>query len=170
MQPDEARRALGVGPGATADELRRAWRRLVRESHPDVAPPGTDAAGRTARINAAYTLLRADGGPPPAPEPAVARGDSGLLVFAGSPTPTYLRLLEAAHRLGDVTHVDLDGGLLEVLVDDPTVGTCSVLVDVASRPDGTTAAAVSIEVLSHPLAEPDPELLPAVLEELAAAG
>lgn len=173
-RPDEARRTLGVGAGATPAELRRAWRRLVREAHPDVAPPGTDAAGRTARINAAYTLLRAglrDGRqetrtPVPAPPPKAAVG-SGTIVFDGAPTPTFLRLLEAAYRVGDVTHIDLDGGLLEILVDEPGVGVCSVLVDVEGRPDGRTEASVSIEVLNDPLEVPDAALLRSLLEDLA---
>lgn len=180
MQPDEARRALGVGPEATHDQLRQAWRRLVRQSHPDVAPDGADAGGRTARLNTAYALLRslpprAVAPPPrpptmgPAPPPEQVGSDSGLLVFDLAATPTFLRLLEAAHRLGDVTHLDLDGGLLEILVDEPGVGTCSVLVDVEGRPDGTTAAAVSIEVLSDPLAIPEASFLRHVLEDLAAA-
>ena len=179
MDPEEARRALGIGSGATPAELRRAWRRLVREAHPDVAPGGTDAGERTARINAAYTLLRSGRrpsvgtpapapGPHPAPPPAPVRADSGTLVFAGPPTPTYLGLLEAAHRIGDVTHIDLDGGLLEILVDGPGVGTCSVLVDVEGRPDGGTEASVSIEILNDPLRTPEPALLRSVLDGLAA--
>jgi hypothetical protein len=135
-----------------------------------VAPAGTDAGGRTARINAAYTLLRAEGAAtPPSPPPPAGRVavDTGTIVFDASTGATFLRLLEAAYRVGDVTHIDPDGGLLEVLVDEPDLGTCSVLVDIEGRPDGRTEATVSIEALNDPLGRPDPALLQALLDDLA---
>jgi DnaJ like chaperone protein len=61
---DEAYLILGVGPDASPDELRRAYRRLLRESHPDLAIAGglppecvALATARMARINAAYDRL-----------------------------------------------------------------------------------------------------------------
>jgi preprotein translocase subunit Sec63 len=35
---------LGVGPDATAEEIRSAYRHLVRELHPDTRSPALDAA------------------------------------------------------------------------------------------------------------------------------
>jgi hypothetical protein len=47
---------LGVGPDASADELRRAYYRRARELHPDVNPAGrTDEAMR--RVNQAWAIL-----------------------------------------------------------------------------------------------------------------
>ena len=59
-----ALRALGLGETAKADEIRAAYRRLVREHHPDMASPGNRAAAtrKTAEINLAYEYLR-DTGP-----------------------------------------------------------------------------------------------------------
>jgi curved DNA-binding protein len=49
--------ALGVGRGASAEEIRSAYRRLARENHPDVnKDPG--AAERFSEIAEAYEVLR----------------------------------------------------------------------------------------------------------------
>jgi curved DNA-binding protein len=49
--------ALGVGRGASAEEIRSAYRRLAREHHPDVSKdPG--AAERFSEIAEAYEVLR----------------------------------------------------------------------------------------------------------------
>jgi len=50
---DEARAILGVGPGAGAEEIRAAHRRLVAQVHPDKG--GT--AELTRRVNAARDVL-----------------------------------------------------------------------------------------------------------------
>ena len=47
---------LGVGRNATADEIRRAYRRLARQYHPDVNQ-SSDAADRFAEMQEAYEVL-----------------------------------------------------------------------------------------------------------------
>ncbi|HEV2188645.1 MAG TPA: TerB family tellurite resistance protein [Stellaceae bacterium] len=61
---DDPHAILGVTAGASADEIRVAYHRLVREHHPDVLisqglPPEimARASARVARINAAHDLL-----------------------------------------------------------------------------------------------------------------
>ena len=53
---------LDVRPNASATAIKRRWRELAREHHPDRAAGDREAAarltGRMARINAAYDLLR----------------------------------------------------------------------------------------------------------------
>jgi DnaJ like chaperone protein len=63
---------LGVAPDASAGAIHEAYRRLVRESHPDLViaqglPPECIAlaTARVARINAAYDRLIKRGGRPP---------------------------------------------------------------------------------------------------------
>jgi DnaJ like chaperone protein len=62
--PDDPFAILGVLPGASADAIREAYHRLVRESHPDLViaqglPPECIAlaTARVARINAAYERI-----------------------------------------------------------------------------------------------------------------
>jgi curved DNA-binding protein CbpA len=56
---------LDVQPGATPAQIKRRWRELAREHHPDTAASAGDSTAeadrrttRMARINAAYDLLR----------------------------------------------------------------------------------------------------------------
>jgi hypothetical protein len=57
---------LGIEPGATATQIKAAWRKLARTHHPDLT--GDDPAAsqratrRMAEINAAYVDLTRDGG------------------------------------------------------------------------------------------------------------
>lgn len=57
-----AYRALGVSAGALPDEIKRAYRRLVREYHPDLHPDAThderrSLSARFAEVTAAYKSL-----------------------------------------------------------------------------------------------------------------
>lgn len=49
--------ALGVGRTATADDIRRAYRSLAKELHPDVRPGDKAAEERFKRATAAFNLL-----------------------------------------------------------------------------------------------------------------
>jgi DnaJ-domain-containing protein 1 len=62
MQRLVAYRALGLSAGAASDEVKRAYRRLVREYHPDLHPEATSDERRTlstrfAEVTAAYRSL-----------------------------------------------------------------------------------------------------------------
>lgn len=57
-----AYRALGLSAGAPADDVKRAYRRLVREYHPDLHPEATQEEGRAlsvrfSEVTAAYRSL-----------------------------------------------------------------------------------------------------------------
>ena len=47
---------LGVGREASADEVKKAWRKLARRHHPDVNQQA-DAAARMSELNEAYAVL-----------------------------------------------------------------------------------------------------------------
>jgi curved DNA-binding protein CbpA len=49
--------ALGVGPDASPDEIRGAYRRAARDSHPDLHPGDATAAERFKRVQIAYEVL-----------------------------------------------------------------------------------------------------------------
>jgi hypothetical protein len=148
----EARARLGVAAGAPWSEVRGAFRRLLRANHPDVVLGEGGATARTALLIEAYERLRAAAGEEPeAPGPAGAVGftvvDSGTLAFAAPADEVFLRLLEVAHEIGDVTYVDPDVGLLETVVQLEAGPTCSLVVSLQGRGTGVTEAFCTLEPL-----------------------
>ncbi|MBU6407736.1 MAG: DnaJ domain-containing protein, partial [Alphaproteobacteria bacterium] len=49
--------ALGLSRSATADDIRRAYRKLAKELHPDVRPGDSAAEDRFKRVTSAFNLL-----------------------------------------------------------------------------------------------------------------
>ena len=140
MEIAEALRVLKLPDDPDWDAVRRAHRRAIVAAHPDTG----GSAARAALVNQALdTLGRAtDHGrrrlsapatpTPPAPRPAH--------VPLRDPAEVLLRLAEVAHDVGEVVFVDIEAGLLEVVVgDEPGVGQLTASVDVANR-DGVPVA------------------------------
>ena len=48
---------LGVGKGASPEEIKKKYRKLARKYHPDVNPGDRQAEARFKRINEAYRIL-----------------------------------------------------------------------------------------------------------------
>jgi DnaJ-class molecular chaperone len=57
MAADDPYAALGVKRDASPDEIRKAYRKLAKQFHPDLNPGKKDAESRFKAINAAYDLL-----------------------------------------------------------------------------------------------------------------
>lgn len=71
--------ALGLTRSASQADIKAAYRKLVRTSHPDIHPDDPDAAARFVGISAAYDLLK---------DPATrARFDAGEIDAAGHEKP-----------------------------------------------------------------------------------
>jgi curved DNA-binding protein CbpA len=54
-------KVLGVAPGATDDEIKKAHRALAKKYHPDLNPGNSAAAEKMNEINAAYDILTKPG-------------------------------------------------------------------------------------------------------------
>jgi DnaJ domain len=148
----EARAVLGIVDGAGWDDVRAAYRRLIRAAHPDVAR-GTSR--QAARLNEAYAVLsraRRSGAvvmprgapspppPPPPPPPAVGFTIVGhdTMLLAAPPGEAFALLLDAGHRVGAVSYVDRSCGIFDVVVREDDEAR-SLLVTLEPRAHGTEA-------------------------------
>lgn len=139
---DDPRAVLGVGPDATAAQLRRARRRLAKQLHPDLHADATraEAERRMAQVNLAFDqLLGTVAVPvPPAARPAArppagARADA--FAIEALPVDAFEATLLAAVELGDVVRAE-EPYLMAVLLDFP--GPCQCLLELAPDAGGTT--------------------------------
>jgi hypothetical protein len=181
MDAVEARAVLGVGPRAGWVEVRAAYRRAIRGAHPDTH--GAAATATAVRVNEAYAVLRrlqragtldAAVAPPPAPPPpppppptvGVAVETDDVLLLAAPPDEAFVVLLEAAHRVGNVSYVDRSSGIFEAVIrqDDET---CSLLVTLQARAHGTEAL-LALEALERAASLPTARVLARLLEALGA--
>ena len=94
MDTGEALAVLGISPGATADEVRTAYRRLIRTSHPDRSGGDPAATHQTARLTQAYAVIRsaieANGGSSvPAGACTAMASPSSSWASTGAPCPSY---------------------------------------------------------------------------------
>jgi hypothetical protein len=167
MDRAEAAAVLGVRDGASTRQVRAAYRQRIRERHPDRAGP--NATLDAARIIEAYRVMsdpapavvprRAEPAPaPPRADPAggtVVLVDDDTVAFAFPADEVFGLLVEAADDIGDVTYVDPDAGLLEVLVTLPFGGPWSVVVSLQGRADRVEAFC-TVEALDGSEARPGP--------------
>ncbi|NCQ24812.1 MAG: molecular chaperone DnaJ [Rhodobacteraceae bacterium CG17_big_fil_post_rev_8_21_14_2_50_63_15] len=56
--PNDPYKTLGVTKAATTEEIKKAYRKLVRTSHPDLHPDDAGAEARFKAIGAAYDILK----------------------------------------------------------------------------------------------------------------
>lgn len=174
MTLDEALDVLDLRELPDEPTARRAYRSRLRRTHPDVND-AEDATERTVRITAAFRVVLAQlaqpeqpSGPPPGaapppatdpepptePAPAVALVDAETVGIAAPAQEVLPLLIEAAHRLGDITYLDPGAGLLEVIVEFVGAPTSSVVLSLQGRATGLTEVFCSVEPLSGGEAPP----------------
>ena len=55
---DDPYKVLGVSPDASDEEIKRAYRKLAKQYHPDLNPGDQEAAKKMQAINAAYEQIK----------------------------------------------------------------------------------------------------------------
>ena len=164
---------LGLGPGATWDEVRAARRRLVKSLHPDLHPGGggVEAGRRLAAVNRAVDQLRAARDDPTPADDVVAEGptvetrpvEALSFVIEASPAVAFEAVLLASVELGDVIHVD-EPTLLGVLLDDP--GPCQCLVELVPQAGGGSIVTLDVGPRAYGECPTVPEVRDALLAEV----
>jgi hypothetical protein len=179
MEVTEARAVLGVAAGDGWAEVRAAYRRAIRAAHPDTH--GRGATATAVRLNEAYAVLRRARqagtldpqrprpAPPPPPPPSpprvgVAVAASDTILLAAPPDEAFALLLEAAHRVGNVSYVDRSCAIFEVVVLQDGES-CSLLVTLQGRAHGTEAL-LTLEAMERAASLPTDRVLGRVVDAL----
>ena len=154
MNRERALRTLGLDAGARSDDINRAYRALIRQAHPDAG--GSTAVA--ARITEAYHWLQRTGSqPPPPPKPPkpdepspVATDDSMTLLVP--PGDVFARLVEVGHRLGEVSYIDRDAGIVQVTFTADNGVVCQLAATVVSGGSTASRGDARVEFTLDPLA------------------
>jgi hypothetical protein len=80
--------------------------------------------------------------------------DADTIGLDAPPAEALALLVDAAHRLGEVSYLDRAAGLVEVVVEFTEAPTSSVLMSLQGRSSGTTEVFCTVEPLSGGEAPP----------------
>lgn len=159
----DARRLLGVGPGASRPAILKAWRDAVRANHPDAAPEAERrrAEALCSRINAAkdMLLLQPSGSPPASgTETGAGRNGNGRPASTAPRSPSASAAPQAGSATADgyvatgvaaaATSAPPRTAMLLTFLVAGTLGLLSILA-ITSRDD--TSPSSRIETATTPL-------------------
>ena len=111
---NEYYRVLGVAPGASQDELKKAFRELAKKYHPDIHPGDRNAEARFKEINEAYEILS---------DPDKRREyDAKQQTPRRQPTPDKAGSFTRTPRDGSVDFAQMQNGFSTFFGFDPKTG------------------------------------------------
>lgn len=168
MDVAQAFEVLGLRQPCQWEDVRQSYRDRLRAHHPDVSS-GPDAAAQTDAVVAAFRVLRdatQDGlHPLPLVEQPISVLDDGEiapLVLYAPPGDVFSRIVQAAHRIGELSYADRETMMLQVTISDPAWAPAQLTAELTPDGDCTTAL-FSLE----PLGVGDAPPINAVVEKLA---
>lgn len=164
MDLESARHTLGVRASDDYVIVRASYRRRLYESHPD-RNPDPKAVDDTKRVIEAFRCLRDQFGDvddcesqAPGPEvsdtvrepvamPYAVLVDDDTIAIASPDSEAFADLVGVGHAIGDVTYLDRQNALLEVLLRTVSNNVVSLVVTLQGRANGTTEAFLTMEPL-----------------------
>ncbi len=111
---NEYYRTLGVQPGASQDDLKKAYRALAKKYHPDLHPGDQEAETRFKEVNEAYGVL---GDPDKRKE-----YDAKQQTAQRHQAPNKARSATRTPRGGPVDFSQMQGGFAQFFGFDPATG------------------------------------------------
>jgi len=166
----KAYEVLQLSQPCTWEDVRRRYRDGLRAHHPDLSP-GPDAAAQTDAVVAAFRTLReaTDDGLRPLPiieSLTEAEADeSAPLVLYAPPGDVFRRMVQAAHRIGDLSYADRETMMLQVTINDPEWSPAQLTAELTPDGDCTTAL-FSLEPLGVGTAPPINSVVQKLASEL----
>lgn len=168
MQREEALRVLGLSADDARDRaiLRAAYYRRMRAVHPDLNR-SADATAASASVSVAYRVLTDGARPARAAARARAAGaaraptngnradhlkarvlNESTVSVEGNRREVFAAVLEASHRLGEVSHVDADAGVVGLVAEFLHAPTCSIMLTLRARSEQRVHVVCNVESLS----------------------
>jgi DnaJ domain len=153
-----ARQTLGVTARSSMSDIRTEYRARLRQVHPD-KNASASAAEETKQLIAAFRLVTESHAQPnvevvdtPVEESMVsddfaALVDDDTVAIASTGIEAFAALVAVGHEIGDVTYIDRQNELLEILLRTVTNDTLSLVATLQGRANGTTEAFLTLEPL-----------------------
>jgi DnaJ domain len=156
---DRARQALGVTASSSMAQIRTKYRTRLREVHPD-QNSSASAVDETKQLIAAFRIITELHGQaqtevvtddlidePVEHDDFAELVDDDTVAIASTGTEAFAALVAVGHEIGDVTYIDRQNELLEILLRTVTNATLSLVATLQGRANGTTEAFLTLEPL-----------------------